>query len=234
VGNDIVVGEPASVAVERLRSGSVAPQRLLIQWLIRGRVEKWHEREGSDMTYRSGLGPTPDPHLADEAVVSRAAALGLTYMGVAVESSLFSRIRKDVWLNDDRTVQLHSRKRKIRDHAPRSVYHLSTYFDDGSCILTWSHPPMTPSTDALASRAGTGELRADYHSHRDACSDWCRARRTRALVVDGPDAVARLIGHYYRYVVPKSAALTYTVSLLGMLVLLANLLGALATKLIHR
>jgi hypothetical protein len=89
------------------------------------------------------------------------------------------------------------------------VYHLSTYFQDGSCVITWNHPPRTPSDDNLDSRAGSGWLTRDIEDHRAAVARWGQLRGTHPLLVDGPDAVAGLMDHYYRHVVPRSMATSY-------------------------
>jgi hypothetical protein len=210
----------ASLALAEFREWPVHPVRRIMGWLIRGRVREWSDPDATgEVPYREALARSDEPKLADAAISTQAAALGLRYVGVAEERSLFNRIRKDVWLDAERTLQLHSRHRLLADHAPRSVYHFSTYFQDGSCMLTWSHPPQTPSDDRLASRAGSGELARDLEDHRAAVAGWAEQRGTQPLVVDGPDAVAGLLDHYYRYVVPKSMAVSYLIGLLLLLLI---------------
>lgn len=207
----------ASVALADFGKLPVHPVRRLTSWLIHGEAPEWVAFSADDQdAYRAAPPRGKEPGIANPAISRAATALGLKYVGVAEERGLFIRIRKDVWLEPERTVQLHSRHRRFRDHAPHSVYHFSTYFQDGSCVLTWSHPPQTPSTDRLASRAGTGDLGRDLDDHRAATKDWAAQRETEPLVIDGPSAVAGLIDHYYRYVVPKSAAASF---LLGLLLL---------------
>jgi hypothetical protein len=214
--------ELATVALSSFRARPVHPVRRVMGLLVRGRVETWLDPQtAGEPAYRAIEARGEIPRIADPAIAAQADGLGLRYAGIAVERGLLRRIRKDVWLDPECIVQLHSRRRPIRDHAPRSVYHLSTYFSDGSCVLTWSHPPQTPSDDALASRGGSGQLSRDLEEHRAAVVAWSAERDTRPLAIDGPEAVSGLIDHYYRQLVPKSLAVSFLAGLVSIGILVA-------------
>jgi hypothetical protein len=219
-------------ALARLAEDPTHPARRALRFVVWGKIREWDDPDTRpDGGYRAEGRGGHQPRHADPTLAPRAEALGLRWAGVLSEQSLLGVFTKDVWLDRDRVIVLHGRRRLLRDHAPRSVYHLATYFDDGSCVLTWSHVPQTQSWHMLDSRAGDGDIDVDLAAHREAIARWSDARSCRALAVGGPEALPALIRHYYRYVVPLPMAFmaltNATMLTLGVLGLLVFVIGTL-------
>ena len=141
--------------------------------------------------------------LASPDVRQKAAALGLRFVGVYAFLGLTGWVPREGWVSEDGDVRVSARREKggVIEGA-MSSYYLSTTFDDGSVILTWSKsPPPTASSERGESNSGSGDLTVDLAKHRLAIERRLVAnpdlRPIPALTID--DCVL-LSAHYDRFV----------------------------------
>ncbi len=163
---------------------------------------------------------------ADPNVALRAKELGFRHVGALEEVLGFKRNRRELWVDADGIVQLHS--------SVRFPYFLATYFDDGSGIITWFHPtPLTPTTPILVSSPGTGVLDTDLERHADAIAQWTALRACAPLPVLDIETAANMVRHYYLHIVPLSVVTPILWSIVLLPALVAGVLYVLARWLLR-
>jgi hypothetical protein len=118
-----------------------------------------------------GMVPRAEGSLASPDVLQKASSsLGLRFAGVYAFFGLVGWVPRECWVTEDGDVRVSARRQKggVIEGA-MSSYFLSTTFDDGSVILTWSKsPPPTASSERVESIGGSGDLTADLAKHRAA------------------------------------------------------------------
>jgi hypothetical protein len=121
--------------------------------------------------------------------------IGLVRLGACFEGDADRQVKKEVWGTRDGAV--------YASFSDPDRYHLGTYFDDGSCQLTWSHasPRTLTNPGSLVSTGGTGNLRADLASHVARVKDALDGGR-HFLRIDDIEISVELSRHYYRHVAP--------------------------------
>lgn len=122
-----------------------------------------------------------------------------------------------------------------RDFGARQgfVYHFSTYFENGTAIITWSHlDPKTQSSGRLESWGSVGGLAEDYAAHR-ARVETHLAREAIPLKFESLADVRATHFHYYRRIANEADALRlHNAWRLNLVMLIATPIYILATILI--
>lgn len=176
--------------------------RALSRFVVLYRVVQRAPEAQMPIDYR-GTVKRPEGSLASPDVLQKAAALGLRFAGEYAYLGLMGWVPREGWVTEDGDVRVSARRQKggLIEGA-MSSYYLSTTFDDGSVILTWSKsPPPTASSECAESIGGSGDLTADLAKHRAAIERRLVAtpdlRAIPALTVE--DCVL-LSTHYDRFV----------------------------------
>lgn len=137
----------------------------------------------------------------------------------------FFRPKRERWVDSLGIVVVSARRGIPRGpfEAGLCKYILVTFFDDGSCIITWSkrNAPVA-STDRSTERGGTGSLEFDYESHLEAVA----AHAAHPLAVRDLDTSLALSSYYDRRLRPSTA--------LNILFLRAMLVFVVAKLLLRR
>ena len=132
--------------------------------------------------------PEPDDHVASDARRREAEGDGFRFVGCFSFAGTFGqRIKREMWIDPTNVVKLSMRSESGGvTNAMLSAYSLSTVFDDGDSIVTWSKTPApVPSNARATSLDGTGDLAADYAKHLAAVQR--RAVEHAALTMDDLD-----------------------------------------------
>jgi hypothetical protein len=132
-----------------------------------------------------------------EELSGAAAGLGLRFLGhvrFAGLIPLFGPVR-EAWTDRDGLVRV-----SFRQVGP---YILTTMFDDGTAITTWSSQVSPSSNAMLTNRAGTGDLALDYEAHRAAVGEHAGETRVALRISDLATALA-MSTHYDRRLSPKA------------------------------
>lgn len=187
-----------------------------------------------------GTAPRPEGSLASPDVLQKAAALGLRFAGVYAFFGLVGWIPREGWVTQDGDVRVSARRQKGGPlEGTMASYYLSTTFDDGAVIITWSKsPPATPSSERVESIGGSGDLAADFATHRAAIERRLSAtpdlRTIPAVTVD--DCV--LLSEHHDRFATTDAALTNMLMVRvyawgGLAALLAAVVWALSRYVVH-
>jgi len=121
----------------------------------------------------------PGGHVARDDLIRSAEACGFRFLGRYSFSGMWgSRPHREAWVDRHGMVRLSMRAERGGPIATQmSHYYLSTTFDDGSAIVTWSKSPAPlASAPRALSFGGTGELGADYERHLEAGRKRCAGR----------------------------------------------------------
>lgn len=175
--------------------------------------------------------------LATPGVLARAEALGLRFLGTYAFLGLFGWIPREAWATEDGVVRLSARRAAATGlEGEMSTYFLSTTFDDGSVLLTWSRSPAPlASTGAVESLGGSGDLAADLAIHRRALERRAEASPARPLVVDSVDDAVLLSRYFDRALTTDAQARAILVPRLvvwgGLAALAIAALAAIARRL---
>jgi len=181
----------ALVVLDKLDARPVHPVRALGSLLIRARPD------------RSG---PPAEHCPPD-VAASARQLKLEHLGALSEAGR----TREVWVDETRTLQLHS--------SP-TLRFFSTYFEDGSCVLTFqSANPVTMSTPNLRVCGGAGTVEADFDAHGKSVAEWTSTRGCAPIRVDNIVMAARLVRFYYRHVVAPANMASIVVFLVFLIAL---------------
>jgi len=169
------------------------------------------------------------------ALVGVAANLGFQYVGRFRFAGLipfFGPVR-EAWTDRDAIVRISFRRALPRGPIEASMgpYLLTTTFDDGTAITTWSRRVELPPSSLVQNRFGTGDLAADYQSHRAAIaehtSETCRPLR----IPDLATALA-LATHYDRRFSPW--AITMLARVRGTMLVVLMLVIGVVVQLVRR
>ena len=148
---------------------SKGPMRALSRVFVHYRVVERAPEAQMPIDYR-GTVQRPEGSLASPDVLQKAAALGLRFAGAYAFLGLTGWVPREGWVTEDGDVRVSARRQKggLIEGA-MSSYYLSTTFDDGSVIITWSKsPPAIASSERAESIGGSGDLTADLAKHRAA------------------------------------------------------------------
>lgn len=139
--------------------------------------------------------PVVEERFGDAAHRRVAEELGLVRLGACFEAEASRTIKKEVWATRDGAV--------YASFTDPDRYHLGTYFDDGSCHVTWGHanPRTLTSPGFLVSTGGTGALRADLAAHVARVKDELESGR-RFIQIDDIATAVELSRHYARQLTP--------------------------------
>lgn len=126
--------------------------------------------------------------------VAGAEVLGMRYLGrfrIAGVIPFFGPVR-EAWVDRDGAVR--ASFRRAIPHGPIEAgmgpYLLTTSFDDGTAITTWSRKLELPPSEFVTNRTGTGKFVDDYDSHRAAVAAHTTATRRPLHVADLETALA--------------------------------------------
>ncbi|MDP3273881.1 MAG: hypothetical protein Q8Q09_01710 [Deltaproteobacteria bacterium] len=223
--------EPAALAhvtharctAAQLGDGSVQPQKT---WPINRLLSRWVKFTPSAYTKPDGehyrdakVAPTPGA-IMPPAFQKQLRELQFSYAGTLRESvTLMSRSTGEVWLDLTHTITLRTIKTRFAER-----WFFTTYFDDGTAIITWSHPNRTRSSARLISQQISGSLATQFAWHQNAVRARVEAG-ARPVPCDNTDDAAALGRHFYRAVLsPDHALAAVTVRPLLLLYLLSLLL----------
>ena len=120
--------------------------------------------------------------------------LGMRYLGrfrIAGLIPFFGPVR-EVWADRDGAVRASFRREAPRGlvEAGMGPYLLTTMFDDGTAITTWSRAITFPPNARVTNRTGTGKFVTDYESHRAAIAEHTTATCRPLRVTDLDTAIA--------------------------------------------
>ncbi len=120
--------------------------------------------------------------------------LGMRYLGrfrIGGLIPFFGPVR-EAWADRDGAVRASFRREA--PHGPIEAgmgpYLLTTMFDDGTAITTWSRAITFPPSTLVTNRTGTGTFVADYESHRAAVAEHTTATCRPLRVADLDTALA--------------------------------------------
>ena len=161
--------------------------------------------------------------------------LGMRYLGRYRFAGLipfFGPVR-ETWVDRDGAVRASFRRATPHGlvEAGMGTYFITTMFDDGTAITTWSRPITFPPNPLVTNRAGTGKFVADYESHRAAVAEHTTST-CRPLRVADLDTALAIATAYDRRISPwaivsvAKARLTF----LLMVALAVSLVYALITR----
>jgi len=171
-------------------------------------LAKWRAEESLSTAQRLARLVVGRPYVAmrgggagEEAgkVADGAEVLGLRFLGrlrLAGLIPFFGPVR-EVWADRDGAVR--ASLRRATAHGPIEAgmgpYLLTTMFEDGTAITTWSRATVLPPNPLAINRTGTGKFVTDYESHRAAVAEHTTETRRPLRVADLETAVAVATAH---------------------------------------
>lgn len=193
----VVVAQATELAIAKLpRPRSLA--RSLSRVCVLYRVKSRAKDAVPPIDYRSST-EKPEGTLASPDVLQRASELGLRFAGVYEFLGLLGWIPREAWLTEDGDIRASARRDKAGAfEGAMASYYLSTTFDDGKVLVTFSQPrPSLSSSERTEIIGGTGNLAADLTGHREAVARIVSAspRVSPITVATVDDAVAMSIYH---------------------------------------
>ncbi len=117
---------------------------------------------------------------------------GFVYAGVYTFAGLVGRPTRERWIHPSGLASLSMRSAGGGPvERTMSRYYISSTFDDGSAIVTWSKAPPLSDTSRAQQRAGKEHIANDYAAHIDAVRAHAEERQLRVLRIDDLDTALR-------------------------------------------
>lgn len=136
--------------------------------------------------------PATGGPVASERFRQQAEDAGFRYAGRYTFSGLVGRPPRERWVHPSGLASLSMRR---DDGGPlektMSRYYISSTFDDGSAIVTWSKASPLIGSERAIQRAGTENIAADYAAHIEAVRARADEKNLRVLRIDDLDTALR-------------------------------------------
>lgn len=139
---------------------------------------------------------------------------GFTFLGRSAFLGFLSWIPRDAWVDEHGTTRLSARRAVAEGiEETMSSFYLSTLFDDGSAITTWSvSPAPVPSSRRWQCRGGTENFSATYAAHLDAIAEHATDTRVRPLRIESLEEFVAATKYIDVYVIPDESAASILVT----------------------
>jgi hypothetical protein len=197
----IVVAQATELAIAKLpRPRSLARSLSLVCVLYR--VKSRAKDAVPPIDYRSSA-EKPEGTLASPDVLQRASELGLRFAGVYEFLGLVSWIPREAWLTEDGEVRVSARRGKAGGfEGGMASYYLSTTFDDGKVLVTFSKASPLTSSERSVCMGGTGDLATDLGRHREAIARAMKESPSiRPITVTSVDDAVALSVYHDRFAI---------------------------------
>lgn len=179
--------------------------------------------------YRNAAARPTGKRIAPESLRVVAEKLAFERVGILrLRILLVSTVDSEVFVDDTATVRL-----SVGTTFGKTFEAFDTYFDDGSCLMTWVQTPALTAQQIIddTGRTGTGDFARDLLAHRTAVAVRTAAGLTALRIAD-VDAHLAIGEHYMLREIPLGLAWRYVLTLLVFVTLgamgLAKILTAVA------
>ena len=167
-------------ALAALPEKPVHPARRIVAWMARGSVLEEPLAPETTSDYRR---PAPRPSGERIALESRRGLfekLRFERVGIFRTRILLNTIDSEIFVDDTTTVRL-----TVGRTFGKTFEAFDTYFDDGSCLMTWVQTPALTAKAIIddTGSTGTGDFARDLLAHRTAVAVRTATRRTVLVTI---------------------------------------------------
>lgn len=196
-------------ALAALPEKRIHPARRIAAWMARFSILDEPPTSETTSDYRKPASRPATRRIASDSRHALVAKLRFDRVGILRIRILLSTIDSELFVDDTETVRL-----TVGRSVGKTFEAFDTYFDDGSCLMTWIATPALAAkkfTDDMG-HTGTGDFARDLLAHRTAVAVRSATGGTALRLADLDSHIA--VGqHYMLHEIPLSLAWRYVLSL---------------------